>query len=358
MNTLVIKLGSLALTSPAGGIDLKKFSKIAQDIKILSKNYHIAIVSSGAINTARNEFTKINAKEISHQQAAAAYGQPVLMKAYHDALSPLRVAQILLTYEDIKSNKRSLNIKNTINHLLKNNMIPIINENDSTSYDEITLGDNDQLSVMIAELLSADKLIILSETDGLYDRDPKELGAKKISQVNFNESLKIKTHTKNPAGRGGMRNKLEAISKATHAGIDVILSGHQFDRPLLRALENEGTYFQGKKTNKKLKKKWLSAKAKAGAYLKINQGAYLALIQGKSLLPVGIKSLEGKFSRGDIVSIKYQRKVIAYGQVEYSSKDLSKIQGKDSQEIATIVLSPPSLEAIHRDNLFVLKEDE
>jgi glutamate 5-kinase len=191
---VVIKVGSLAVTDESGGVSVRKITGLIKELQILKeKGFAPILVSSGAINSGRGLVKRPEEKKmmISYQQAAAAIGQPLLMKAYVDALGAhnQHCAQILVTHEDFKERKRFLNIRNTINRLLENDILPIVNENDTVSYEEITVGDNDQLAVMIAEATDAEKLILLTEADGLYDKNPKESDAKRFDVIDFKDNF-------------------------------------------------------------------------------------------------------------------------------------------------------------------------
>ena len=363
---IVIKVGSLAVTNEKGGVSPEKIKRIVQELWELKNQGHFPIlISSGAINTGKNLITKPDEKKmmISYQQASAAVGQPLLMKNYIDALEEYNwpCAQILVTHEDFKERKRFLNIRNTLNRLLDDGILPIVNENDTVSFAEITVGDNDQLAVMVAEASDAAKLILLSEADGLYDKNPKDPDAKRFSEVDFTDDFSgVKLATKTSVGRGGMDTKLKAIRKLTPLGVDVILGTFLEEKPVMRLILNKcGTTFKGNPTKQTSRRKsWLSTVVKNESYVIVDEGAALALLNGKtSLLPVGIKKIGGQFKRGDVIQIKHKSKILAVGITEFDHKELEKIKGKKSSELQLFLDYVHSKVAIHKDNL-LLKKDE
>jgi len=363
---IVVKVGSLAVTDENGGVSEKKIKSIVSDLHELKESGYLPIlISSGAINTGRLLVEKPDEKKmmISYQQAAAAVGQPILMKAYIDALSFYNwpCAQILVTHEDFKERKRFLNIRNTINRLLQNGILPIVNENDTVSFEEITVGDNDQLAVMMTEASDAEKLILLSEADGLYDKNPKEPDAKRFEEVDFRDDFSsVKIATKTSVGRGGMETKLKAVRKLTPLGVDVILGTFLTEKAISRLLLHKGgTTFKGNPVRQKSRRKsWLSTIVKNDCYVVVDEGAANALLDAHtSLLPVGIKKVQGRFKRGEVVQIRHKSRILAVGLTEYDYKELDLIKGKKSSEINTLIPYAHSKVAIHKDNL-LLKKDE
>ena len=363
---IVVKVGSLAVTDEKGGVSASKIKNIITDLFELKNHGYLPIlISSGAINSARGFIKKPDEKKmmISYQQASAAVGQPILMKAYIDALEEFNwpCAQILVTHEDFKSRRRFLNIRNTINQLLENGILPIVNENDTVSFEEITVGDNDQLAVMMTEASDAEKLVLLSEADGLFDKNPKEADAIRFEEVDFRDDfLNVKIAAKTSVGRGGMDTKLKAVRKLTPLGIDVILGSYLHPKAVSRLLlHKSGTNFKGNPIREKSRRKsWLSTLVKNDCYVIVDDGASKALLDSHtSLLPVGIKKVCGKFKRGEVIQIRYNRKVLAIGLTEYDSVELNLIKGKKSFEINNLLEYTHSKVAIHKDNL-LLKKDE
>lgn len=359
---VVIKVGSLAVTDESGGVSGAKIQAIVSELMALKrKGFSPILVSSGAINSGREFIQRPEEKSmmISYQQAAAAIGQPLLMKAYVDALAAqnARCAQILVTHEDFKVRQRFLNIRNTINRLLSNNVIPIVNENDTVSYDEITVGDNDQLAVMMAEATDAEKLILLTEADGLYNKNPKEKDAVRFDVIDYKDDFSgVKFAAKTSVGRGGMDTKIKAVRKLTPNGVDVIIGTFLVETPIQRLLSGEGgTLFRGNQERQKSRRKsWLSTLAKNDAWVVVDEGCYQAMMRATtSLLPVGIKKVHGVFRRGDVISVKHKNKPIAMGISEFDHREMELIKGKKSQEIGELIENPPSKVAIHKDNLLI-----
>ena len=359
---IVIKVGSLAVTDEAGGVSFSKILALVKELKSLQDHgYAPILVSSGAINSGRKYVKRPDEKKmmISFQQAAAAIGQPLLMKAYVDALeeSDGRCAQILVTHEDFKERTRFLNIRNTLNRLIENNILPIVNENDTVSYEEITVGDNDQLAVMIAQVSDAEKLILLTEADGLYDKNPKEADAKRFDEVEWTSDFAgVKFAAKTSVGRGGMDTKLKAVRKLTPLGVDVIIGTFLIASPLTRLLNKSGgTLFKGnpeKQTSRR--KSWLSTVVKNEAWVVVDEGCAKALSdQNTSLLPIGIKKVHGTFRRGDVIQVKHKNKILAVGISEFDYREMDIIKGKKSGDISTLIENSPSKVAIHKDNLLL-----
>ena len=361
--SIVFKLSSLAVTKVDGGINHTQMNQIISDIMLLKDRYAIrpVIVSSGAINAARTVFNPTNPQDMSSLQASSAIGQLVLMQKFQQKFLKTGqvIAQILLTHEDLKNKKRSLNTKNTLNKLLNEGIIPVLNENDTVSFDEITFGDNDQLSAMICEMIDAKYLLLLTKANGLYDRDPEDESANRFSRIEYDEHFdNINTFTKSSVGRGGMSTKLSAVRKLTPLGIDVFISTFVGNNPIIKAFERtNGTHFLANPNPvDKKKMSWILTRVREHAHISIDQGARNALLKNASLLPVGIKSVNGPFLRGDSVQIKYGKNVIAFGITEYSSKETDRIKQCKSKQLQGILKHVPSNVVIHKDNL-ILKQN-
>ncbi len=357
---IVFKLSSLAVTNTNGGINHFQMNQFINNIMTLKSRFAIrpVIVSSGAVNAGRSVMQSMDPDDMSSLQASSSIGQILLMQKFQEKFSKKHqvISQILLTHEDLKNKKRSLNTKNTLNKLLNEGIIPILNENDTVSFDEITFGDNDQLSAMICEMIDARILVMLTRSNGLYDRDPEHPVAKRFKEVEFDKRFdNVHTITKSSTGRGGMKTKLQAIRKLTPLGIDVVISTFMGKDPIIKALDRRnGTYFHANPNPVDVKKKsWILTRARDHAHIAIDKGAMEALNRNASLLPVGIKSVKGPFLRGDSVQIKHGRKVIAYGIAEYSSKETNKIKQCKSSELHTILKHVPSSVVIHKDNLIL-----
>jgi glutamate 5-kinase len=358
---LVIKIGSAALAHPESGVDHHRMNQITADCcRLLQAGVEVIVVSSGAISIGRRHMPGEADGSIAWLQACSAVGQPLLMRYYTQCfhLYERQCAQVLLTHEDMRDGKRILNLKNLMNKMLKAGVTPILNENDSVSYAEITVGDNDQLAAMVTEMMEADGLIILTTPDGLYDRDPGLGNAQNLKLVAFDERFEhLNLAGKSSVGRGGMITKLEAVRKLTPLGIPVVLATFNKEQPVLEALAGGGTFFEGSPTaTQKARHRWLTASARLGATIRIDRGAGEAVLNNRSLLPSGIHHVEGSFRRGDCVKILCGNRIVALGLVEYSAAELRKIQGRQSQDISRILGYCTSKVAVHKDNL-VLRED-
>jgi glutamate 5-kinase len=349
-------LGSACITKEQGGLDNRKIKELAKDlIELLKNKVEVILVCSGAIQSAKAEFP-LQSPSMSEQQALSAIGQNQVINAFsgHLKKESINVGQILLTHEDFKDHTRSFNLRNTMEKLLQWSCLPIVNENDSISFEEISLGDNDQLAAMITSNLEADLLLILSETDGLYDKNPSEKSAKAIKSIAFDEDFEeIQTISKSIAGRGGMKTKLEAVRKLTPLGIPVIIASYKRKSPLFTALMEDscGSFFFASPQKAARKKAKIINQVRSSCSVIIDKGAKEALLQNKSLLPVGIQKLEGRFSRGDAIKIVHQRKIIGFGIAEYNSTDLRKYlnAGKPKNYIEKFGLA--SKVFIHKNNL-------
>ena len=360
--SIVIKLSSLAVTYPHGGINHRQMNRIIDDILMLKKDFNIrpVIVSSGAINAGRSVFSPSDPQDMSSLQASSSVGQLLLMKTFLQKFSKQgqMIAQILLTHEDLKNKQRSLNTKNTLNRLLNAGVIPIVNENDTVSFDEITFGDNDQLSAMICEMIGAQHLVLLTEANGLYDRDPNLEGAKRFNSISFDHGFEnILTISKTASGKGGMKTKLQAVRKLTPLGVDVFISTFKGKSPIIKALDkSNGTHFHANPNPVDIKKKsWILTRAREHAVISIDRGARDALLKNASLLPVGITKVTGPFMRGDSVQIKHGRSIVAFGITEYSSKETEKIKQCNSKQLHKVLTHVPSRVVIHKDNLILKK---
>lgn len=359
---LVIKLSSLAVTNESGAIAHQRLTNILADIVQLAKDHKITpvLVSSGAINIGRAILGEAS-DNMAYLQACAAVGQARLMQAFEQKFSKydLKVAQILLTHEDLRNKQRSLNIKNTLNELISAGIIPIINENDSVSFDEISFGDNDQLSAMICELVAAPMLVMLTKTNGLYNADPSEPDAQRFESIAYDEALdQIKTLTKTITGKGGMKTKLAAVRKLTPLGVDVVISTYLGKCPVSDAISGKmGTYFFSNPQPNALKKRsWILTRAREHAWINIDKGAYDALKKNASLLPIGMKSVRGPFNRGDSILIKYQRRVVAYGIAEYNAREAAQICQTAGNDLPSKLKQVHAKVMVHKDNL-ILKQD-
>ncbi|MCX7793494.1 MAG: glutamate 5-kinase [Thermodesulfovibrionales bacterium] len=364
---IVLKIGSNIITQ-ALRLDEERISSIAEEVSGLWKEGHeVIIVSSGAIAAGMGKLgLSEKPREIEKKQAVAAVGQSALIWAYEKAFlkHSLKVAQILLTAEDFSDRKRYINSRNTILTLLGLRITPVINENDTVATEEIKFGDNDNLSALVAGLVGARRLFILSDVNGLYNKDPaihkdallikrlnsKDLHRKEILQMAGGSSTKV--------GTGGMYSKLLAAQKASGYGIIVHIINGKKEGLIKKILNGEelGTTILPGEERLTSRKGWIAFGTRAKGSLTIDDGAVIAIKeQGKSLLPSGIINVHGNFQTGDAVYCVDRSGVrIAKGLTNYSSSEIKKIRGRKSQEIEEILGYKYSDEVIHRDNLIVL----
>jgi glutamate 5-kinase len=364
MKRLVIKIGSNILASADKGLNTKRLKTIISDISsIIDGGYEIVIVSSGAIAAGLKKLgLKGKPQDIRLQQAAAAIGQSSLMWAYEHIFGRFdkKVAQVLLTRDDIANRLRYINAKNTLFTLMAYGVIPLINENDPIAVDEIKFGDNDMLAALAASLVEADMLVILSDVNGLYSKDPKLKRAKLIKHVpEITPAIeKLAGGRGSAVGTGGMYSKLLAAKQATDHGIPVVIMNGRKSGMLARLADGRsvGTYFEPGKERLSSKKGWIAYGVRSRGAIYLDDGAVDALIhKGKSLLPSGITKIEGQFKVGDYIRcLNNEGKKIAKGLTNYSSEDLDKIKGKKTSEIESALGFKYSDEVIHRDNLVVV----
>ncbi len=364
MRRLVLKIGTSVLLDDENRISSAKAEDFARQIKAVSEqSVQVIVVSSGAIACGMERVgLKRKPQDIAKKQALASLGQVVLMRMYMDAFAKagLTASQILLTHEDIRSRARCINLLNTIDALLEMGVIPIVNENDTLSFKEIMFGDNDNLSALIAQITSSDCLVLLSDVEGLFEKDPKRYpGAPMIRTVKRIderiESLALGTESEKSVG--GMASKIEAAKKAGHYGIPTRLVKGDVRDVLVRIVRGEdiGTLFLARKRMTR-KECWIAFAFKSKGRILVDQGAREALLDaGKSLLPSGIVRVEGDFARGECVDIAgADKKSIARGIVNYSSSDIGKIKGSKSIEIERKLGYKYTEEVVHRDNMVLL----
>lgn len=360
---LVIKIGSKVLSS-RGGLDTKNMNHlIAEIVRLHQHGKEIIIVSSGAIVAGMKELgLSSRPKNLPLKQAAAAIGQSKLIQMYEELFRKhrIKVAQILLTREDMAERRRFLNSRNTILKLLSYRIIPVVNENDTVSVDEIKFGDNDFLSALVASLIDADILLILSDVDGLFTADPAvDPDATLVSVVEkIDKSIEVlASDSISIEGTGGMISKVESARKASEYGIPAIIINGRSPGLLFKALEGYevGTFFLPDKSPLPRKKHWILHSIPVRGRLVIDNGAREALLKsGKSLLPAGILSVKGEFDTGEaVICSDKSGKDIAKGLVNYSSREIDRIKGKKTGEIASILGFKDYDEVIHRDNMVV-----
>lgn len=360
---LVVKVGSNVVTKKNGRCDIRKMRIIVEDICELQENgVEVVLVSSGAVNVGKFFLKKHLPREgkIDLQQSASAIGQPKLINKYSSLFEEQHsiCSQILLTHDDFRKRKRFLNAKQTIEVLLKNKITPILNENDSISYTEITVGDNDHLAASAAQMVNADALLIVTSAQGLYDKDPDEEGAKLIKKVSFDECLNhVDMTTKTTCGRGGMESKIQAVNKVTPLGIKAIIASKDNNRIVMDPLTSDtGTLFGPKSAyDPELRKAWLISTKKLNCYIEVDKGAYEALLKGKSLFPKGIVDTSGEYYKGDCIDISHNGEIFAVGISEYDMTEVEKIKRKHSNEIEDTLGHKVSDEVINTMNLVLNK---
>jgi glutamate 5-kinase len=363
---IVIKVGTNVLRAGTERIHRPRLIDLARQIARLNQEGHEPVlVSSGAIFAGRELLgmdRPAQRKDIPHKQMLAAVGQGRLLALYQQIFEMynLVVAQALLTRADLANRTRYLNARNTLLLLLQRKVIPIINENDVVGVDEIKFGDNDKLSALVANLVDADLLIILTDQLGLYTADPRrDARAELIQQVvTIDDSIRsIAGRSSGTVGTGGMTTKIEAAELATRSGTDVVIAPGNEPDSVLRVLQGEplGTRFPSQLSRIESRKRWILAEAAQGS-IRIDEGAAIALKQaGKSLLVVGVTEVAGNFERGATICVlDEQRQEIGRGIANYSADSLRAICGKQSHQIAEILGYEYGPTAIHRDNLVLV----
>ena len=361
---IVIKIGSSLLFDEENNkLNSSWLLTLAEDIKYLkSIEKEVVIVTSGAIALGSKDLD-INIKEmkLDTRQAVSAVGQIHLMGSYKSAFekNELKISQILLTLDDTEQRRRSINARRTMDTLLKMGIIPVVNENDTIATSEIRYGDNDRLAARVAQILSADCLILLSNINGLYSSDPNN--SEKIKLIsNISEISQdiedMAGESISEFGKGGMKTKIMAAKTAMAAGCHMAITNGTILNPI-KALfkERPCTWFTPTKTPLAARKQWIVGTMKPIGTILIDDGAVDALKKGSSLLPAGIHNVIGTFSRGDAVSVESKNKdKIGIGLVGYSSDDAKKIMGHKSNEIADILNYSYREEMIHKDDLVLL----
>jgi len=359
VRSVVVKLGTQLLSADGGRLDMAFLATIATQVATLrQQGVRVTVVSSGAIGAGMREMNlPARPTDLAKLQAVAAVGQRRLMDEWADAFAPhkLPVAQILITREDIDSRTRFLNLRNTIHAIHELGAVPIINENDTVSTDEmikITFGDNDILSALVTQALRADLLVLLSVVDGVLD-DANQ-------SVRVFESLEaaksfVRTE-KSALGKGGMNSKLEAARIVTESGEAMVVAHGRMENLLPRLLAGEdlGTLFLPGGKRRPSRVRWIGSARPAGKIV-IDDGAAVAVGQkNKSLLPAGITSVDGEFARGDVVAIVTKAgESIARGLSNYSSADVLRVMGKKTAEVKTLLKEAAYDEVVHRDNLLL-----
>lgn len=361
--TVVVKIGTNALSRPDDTLDEDRIAGLARQIaRVRASGRQVVVVSSGAIGAGIGILgLKGRPKDLARLQAAAATGQARLIRAYDDALRQhgLKAAQLLLTAEDFKHRRRYLNVRNTLAMLFDYGVVPIVNENDTVSVAEIRFGDNDHLAAMVTSLLPRPLLVILSVVDGLFDGDPNDPNSRRIPLVaSWDEHLLgLAQSTKSSRGTGGMQSKLEAVRTATAVGENVIIADGRRPDVLDLVLDGEevGTLFLARDVALPAWKRWIGYTVRPKGKFRLDAGASEAVrAGGKSLLPIGIVSVEGSFQAGEVISITDpEGREFARGLTNYDSADAARIAGRRTDALGDLLGRVSYHEVVHRDNLVV-----
>ncbi len=359
--TWVVKVGTSVLTGAAGALDPARIGHLAEQIcAVTATGRRVALVSSGAVGAGIGRLGLARRPDNLRQlQAAAAIGQAYLIRAYDEGFRRhgRHAAQLLLTHEDFDSRPRYLNMRNTLTALFEYDAVPVINENDTISVDEIKFGDNDQLAAMVANLLQAPLLVILSVVDGLYRADPGASGLGEVVPmvVDLDGVLDLAGESRSGGGTGGMRSKLGAAGLVTRAGGSVIIASGKRPDPLTRILAGEpvGTLFLARGQTQGARKRWIGSTARPRGHLVVDAGARVALETGlKSLLAIGIVDVVGDFGKGDVVGVRDpDGREFARGLINYPAPDARQIRGLRTEQARRAIGSALYDEVIHRDNL-------
>ena len=360
----VVKVGSALLTNDGKGLHIKAITDLAEQIAFLrDKGIEVVLVSSGSVAAGVTQLgMRARPVKVNELQAAAAVGQASLVRQYEEAFQPYRIniAQVLLTHSDIANRERYLNARSTLTKLLELDVLTVVNENDTVATDEICFGDNDSLGALVANLVEADLLVILTDQDGLYTADPRtNPDATLLTAGDANdESLMSMASGGSKLGRGGMVTKLTAAQKASRSGASTIIANGREPQVLERLFDGEvlGTLLSAR-DRMASRKQWMAGQMKISGKLMVDDGAARVLLeQGKSLLPIGVTAIDGGFKRGELVScVDPSGREVARGLVNYNAQEASKIIGRPSEQITGLLGYGGEDEIVHRDNMVVLK---
>ena len=362
---IVVKVGTSTLTKEDGNLNIEKIKKIVSELSNLSdKGYDVVLVTSGAVGAGMGRLNMTERpKTLSEKQALASVGQVALTHLYQMLFQEYGkiIGQLLLTKGDFSDRRRYLNARNVCNTLLKNKIVPIINENDAVVANEIKVGDNDTLSALVSGLIDADLLIILSDVQGLYNKNPQKYEDANLIEIvgKIDEDIrKTAGGEGSKFGTGGMITKIIAAEMATKIGTNMVIASGEDPRNITRIVEKEniGTLFTKKHKKISSKKYWLAYGTNKKGVLIIDEGAEKALFKGKSLLPVGIKEIEGDFEKGTVVKImNLKNATVATGISNYSSDEIGLIKGHKSENIEKILGHKYDDVVVHIDNMVIIK---
>lgn len=360
----VIKIGSALLTDTRAGLNREAIAGwVDQMAALRGRGVEVLMVSSGAVAEGMQRLGWRRRPSALYQlQAAAAVGQMGLVQAYESAFQRhgLHTAQVLLTHDDLRDRTRYLNARSTLRALLELGVVPVVNENDTVVTEEIRFGDNDTLAAMVTNLVEADLLVILTDQEGLYDRDPRRRpDARLVSEGRAGDAALLEMAGAGGAlGRGGMVTKLRAAERAARSGATTVIAGGRLPDVLTRLAAGEplGTVLWSASGRLAARKQWLAGQLQVRGRLVLDPGAVEVIVRGgRSLLPVGVRAVEGAFQRGDMVScLDGDGREVARGLVNYSAQEARQIAGRRSEQIETILGYVDEPELIHRDNMVVL----
>ncbi len=365
MRRWVIKIGSALLTNDGQGLDLDAIREwTMQMAQLKQRGVQVVLVSSGAVaeGLVRLGWNK-RPHAIHELQAAAAVGQMGLVQAYESEFQQhdMHTAQVLLTHEDLSDRKRYLNARSTLRTLLDLAVVPVVNENDTVATDEIRFGDNDTLAALVANLIEADLLVILTDQQGLYDADPRTNPDATLVREGLAGDVALEAmagSSRGEFGQGGMLTKVQAAARAARSGTATLILSGRIDQVLTRLKSGEelGSLLYPSTQPMSARKQWLASQLKVSGRLTLDDGAVKVLCQGgKSLLPIGVTAVSGEFSRGELVAcLDNNGMEIARGLINYSSAETDKIKGQSSQQIETILGYLDESVLIHRDDLVVM----
>jgi len=365
--SLVVKVGTGTLTDAAGRVDPRNGARLAAELAEIGRGRRLILVSSGAIAFGAEKLGLVRSKakpwDIATKQAAAAVGQPDLVRAWGEAFAPhgVKVAQVLLTAEDLASRKRFLNARRTFARLLELGVLPVVNENDTVAIAEIQVGDNDSLAALVAGCVEAELVVMFTDVEGLYDRDPREPGARLVGDL-----ARVTAEVERMAGGagsersvGGMATKIRAARRLAAQGVGTALLSGRRPHALLDLLAGApvGTYFSPEPERLSGRKGWLAAAARGKGLILVDAGAARALTaQGRSLLPSGVRGVTGHFGVGDAVDIAVDaRRPFARGLAGYGADEVRRIAGLKTSEIERALGYKYLDEIVHRNDLVLLE---
>lgn len=366
---VIVKVGTSSLTHNDGSLNLDEMKRLVDQMVVaIRRGFKIVLVTSGAVASGMAELkVRFNPNDIIFKQVCAAAGQSILMAHYRELFKQhgFKVAQILLTKEDLSNRTSYIHTRNVLDRLLQLGVVPIINENDVTSIDELkpitegyeeNFSDNDILSVLIANAIQADLVVLLSNTNGLYTMDPKYAEAELIPFVDqITPELKASMEGKSPLGRGGIKTKLQAAEIATRSGIPVVIANSYRDKVLLDVLDGKpiGTWFKTVDSLSDMKK-WIAYGTSLKGRIIVNAGAQKAILRGASLLSIGVSAVFGRFEIGDAVGLVGQDgKGFGRGIVNYSSDEIDAIKGMKTTEITKILGYVRQKEVVTRKYMYL-----